>query len=31
MKNDQLVVRNHVEDFKAKSQLIVYESQEDVF
>ena len=31
MTNDQLVVRNHVEDFNAKSQLIVYESQEAVF
>lgn len=31
MANEQLVVRNHVEDFNAKSQLIVYESQEAVF
>ena len=31
MTNDQLVVRNHIEDFNAKSQLIVYESQEAVF
>ena len=31
MKNDQLVVRSHIEDFNAKSQLIVYESQEAIF
>ena len=31
MTNDQLVVRHHVEDFNAKSQLIVYESQEALF
>ncbi|MBQ8342699.1 MAG: SPFH domain-containing protein [Clostridia bacterium] len=31
MTNDQLVVRSHIEDFNAKSQLIVYESQEAVF
>jgi membrane protease subunit (stomatin/prohibitin family) len=31
MNNNQLVVRHHVEDFNAKSQLIVYESQEALF
>ena len=31
MTNEQLVVRHHVEDFNAKSQLIVYESQEALF
>ena len=31
MKNAQLVVRSHIEDFNAKSQLIVYESQEAIF
>lgn len=31
MTNDQLVVRSHIEDFNAKSQLIVYESQEAIF
>ncbi|MBO5736174.1 MAG: SPFH domain-containing protein [Clostridia bacterium] len=31
MTNEQLVVRNHIEDFNAKSQLIVYESQEALF
>lgn len=31
MTNDQLVVRSHIEDFNAKSQLIVYESQEALF
>lgn len=31
MNNEQLVVRHHVEDFNAKSQLIVYESQEALF
>jgi len=31
MQNDQLVVRSHIEDFNAKSQLIVHESQEAVF
>jgi membrane protease subunit (stomatin/prohibitin family) len=31
MTNEQLVVRNHVEDFNAKSQLVVYESQEALF
>jgi len=31
MTNEQLVVRNHIEDFNTKSQLIVYESQEALF
>ena len=31
MNNEQLVVRHHIEDFNAKSQLIVYESQEALF
>lgn len=31
MTNEQLVVRSHIEDFNAKSQLIVYESQEAIF
>ena len=31
MSNDQLVVRHYIEDFNAKSQLIVYESQEALF
>lgn len=31
MTNDQLVVRHPIEDFNAKSKLIVYESQEAIF
>lgn len=31
MNNDQLVMKNYIEDFNTKSQLIVYESQEAIF